>query len=112
MRPSSTASPACGLPSQPTRTGASPTSGSSSDEACVERIANELGARGQPQLLLDMSAVRFHGSHAQEELLGDLAVRVPERDELEHLALPVAQVVALLRRRVLGRDAGTQLRVK
>ena len=43
-----------------------------------------------PQLLLDVGAVRLDRADAQEQLLGDLVVRVAERDQAQDLELPFA----------------------
>ena len=57
------------------------------DQVVVERVANQLGARGEPDLLLDVRAVRLDRPDRQEELLTDLGVGVTERDQAEHLEL-------------------------
>ena len=68
------------------------------DQAVVERVAHELGARGAAELLLDVRAVGLDGAHGEVQLCGDLRVRVAERDQPQHLDLALAQVV--------GRPAG------
>ena len=62
-------------------------------EAAVERVAHELGAGGAAQLLLDVRAVGLHRAHREVELLGDLGVRVPERDEPQDLGLTLGELV-------------------
>jgi len=51
------------------------------DQAALEGIADELRARGEPQLLLNVGAVRLDRAHREEELGGDFSVRVAERDQ-------------------------------
>src|SRR4051794_4200524 len=67
-------------------------------EASLERVTHQLGARGQPQLLLDVRAVRLDGAHGEVQLLADLGVRVSERDQ--------AQDVDLARGQIVGRALG------
>src|SRR5215208_2509831 len=55
------------------------------DEPVLERVVHELGAAGQPDLLLDVGPVRLDCAHAQVELARDLGVRVAERDQAEDL---------------------------
>ena len=59
------------------------------EQALRERVADELGAARQPELLHDVRAVRLGGAHRDVELLGDLLVRVPEREQAQDLALAV-----------------------
>src|SRR3954454_736687 len=83
------------------------------DEPVLERVVHELGAGGQPDLLLDVRAVRLDRAHAQVQLPGDLRVRVAEGDQPEDLDLALGQVVG--RAGGLGRrcrDAGAELRVQ
>ena len=56
-----------------------------------EGVAHELGAGGAAQLLLDVRAVGLDGPHAEEQLLGDLRVRVAERDEPQDVDLALGQ---------------------
>ena len=70
----------------------------------VERVAHELGARGAAQLLLDVRAVGLDRPHREEQLLGDLGVRVAECDEAQHLDLTLAELV---RRGVGGGSAAS-----
>ena len=56
-------------------------------EPALQRVADELGAGGEPELLLDVRAMRLDGAHRQEQLLGDLGVGVSERDQPQHLDL-------------------------
>jgi len=57
----------------------------------LERVVHELGAAGQPDLLLDVGAVGFDRSHAQIEMPGDLRVRVTEGDQAQDLDLALGQ---------------------
>src|SRR5690242_8734376 len=59
--------------------------------AVLDCIANELGAGLEPELPHDVRAVRLGGAHGYVELLRDLLVRMPEREQLEHLPLAVRQ---------------------
>src|SRR5680860_294855 len=63
------------------------------EEFVIERVADQLGTGGAPDLLLDVGAMRLHGANAEVELAGDLAVGVSERDQPEDLDLAVGQVV-------------------
>lgn len=58
---------------------------SSRDEAVVEGVADELRARSEAQLLLNVRAMSLHGAHGQIELFGDLGVGVAQDDELSEL---------------------------
>ena len=79
------------------------------DQAALDRVADELGAGRHRQLLLDVRAVGLDGAHAQVELLGDLVVRVAERDQAENLELALREIVR--RRRVgLSRQPGARAR--
>ena len=60
------------------------TSASLLDQAACEGVANELGAGGEPELLLDMRAMGLDGPDRKEELLADLGVRVPKGDQAQH----------------------------
>ena len=51
------------------------------DEFVVERVTDQLGTGGAPDLLLDVGAMRLHGANAQIELAGDLTVGVSESDQ-------------------------------
>src|SRR5688500_1255271 len=44
----------------------------------LARVPHELGAAGAAALALDVRAVRLHRAHADEELRGDLGVRLAE----------------------------------
>ena len=81
------------------------------DQAALERVADELGARREPQLLLDVRAVRLDRAHRQVQLFGDLGVGVPERDQPQHVDLALGEVVRRSRRR-LGGDARAEPRVQ
>src|SRR3954452_9165863 len=62
------------------------------DKAVLQCIADELRSRRQPQLLLDVSAVRLDCADAEEELRGDLGIRVAECDQAKDLDLAHAEV--------------------
>src|SRR4051794_12179163 len=83
------------------------------EHAVFERVVDELGPAGEPQLLLDVGAVGLDGPHREVELLADLGVCVPEGDQPQYLSLALRQVVRWacgLRRR--GRKGGAQARIK
>ena len=61
----------------------------------LQRVADQLGPAGEPQLLLDVGTVALHGADADVELLGHLGVGVAEGDQAQYVALAVAQLVAL-----------------
>ena len=63
------------------------------EHPALERVADQLGALGEVKLLLDVGAVGLDGPHADEELLGDLAVGVAEGDEAQDLELAIGEVV-------------------
>ncbi len=52
-----------------------------------ERVAHQLCAASEVELLHDVRPVGLGRADRDEELLGDLLVRVPEREQVEHLAL-------------------------
>lgn len=57
------------------------------DQLVLKRVAHQLRARAQAQLLLDVGPVGLDGAHREVELLGDLSVGMPERDHPQHLDL-------------------------
>ena len=57
------------------------------------------------ELLDDVAAVRLDGVDADDELLGDLAVRVAAGDEAEDLALAVGEAVVVKAVLAAGADA-------
>jgi hypothetical protein len=59
----------------------------------LERVAHELGAAGEPDLLLDVRAMRLDRADRQVQLAADLRVRVAQRDELEDLELALGEVI-------------------
>ena len=63
------------------------------DQAAVDRVADQLRAGRHRELLLDVGAMGLDGAHTQVELLGDLVVGVPERDQPQHLELALGEVV-------------------
>jgi signal transduction histidine kinase len=88
-------------------------SASEVDEPVLERVAHELGAAGAAQLVLDVRPVRLHRAHAEVELLGDLGVRVAQRDEPQDGDLALGQVVGRPGgRRRLGDHPRAELRVE
>ena len=61
----------------------------------LERVPHELRAGRDPELLHDVRAVRLDRAHREEERLGDLLVRVAERQQPKDLVLPLRQRVLL-----------------
>jgi hypothetical protein len=59
----------------------------------IDRITDELGPSAATGLVLDVRTVRFDRADAEEELLADLGVRMPERDQPQDLQLPLGEVV-------------------
>src|SRR3954454_8642896 len=83
------------------------------DEAVLERVLHQLGARRAADLLLDVRAVRLDRAHAQVEPARDLRVRVAERDQPQNLDLALGQVIRqAARRRRLGREPRAQPRIQ
>ena len=68
------------------------------EQPVVERVADELRARVEAELLHDVRAVGLGGADRDEEQLRDLLVRVAEREQAEHLALAVGERVGRRRR--------------
>ena len=64
------------------------------EHAVDERVAHELGAGLEAELLHDVRPVRLGGAHRDEQHLRDLLIRVAEREQAQHLALPVGERVA------------------
>src|SRR6266480_3353830 len=62
------------------------------DEARLVGEDDGLDAIAEPELPEDVRDMRLHGRLADEELLGDLRVREPARDLLQHLELAVGQL--------------------
>jgi hypothetical protein len=58
------------------------------DQSVLERVAHEVRARVQPQFLLDVCAMRLDRAHREEQLLGNLGVRMAQRDQPQDLKLP------------------------
>src|SRR5215211_4593484 len=67
------------------------------EHAALERVAHELGAGRDPELLHDVGPVRLDRAHREVELTRDLLVRVTEGEQTEDLVLA-------LREGILGRD--------
>src|ERR1041385_7873631 len=83
-------------------------------QALCDRIPDELRAARETELLHDVRAVRLGGAYRDEELLRDLLVRVPQREEPEHLALAVGERILVHPARggdVRGDEARAELRV-
>jgi hypothetical protein len=80
------------------------------DQAPVEGVPDQFGAAARAELLLDVGAVGLHGSHADEELLGDLGVGVAEGDQAQNVGLALAQVLAAAIR--FGSEAGAERGLK
>src|SRR5687768_10615531 len=92
---------------------ATSTAGLTVDQVVIQRVTHELGTARDAELLLDVRPVRLDGADAQEELLRDLAVGVPERDQAQHLDLAVAQLRERSHRAVRrGRHARAEVRVE
>ena len=71
----------------------------------VEGVDHRGGPIAQPQLREDVVDVRLHRPLADEELGGDLGVRLALPDEREHLALAAGQRIEA-RRLPAGAAAG------
>lgn len=56
----------------------------------------DLRARGISELEQDIADVCFHGAHADNQGIGDLAVRFPLCDECRHLSLALGQAAKRL----------------
>ena len=65
------------------------------EEPVRERVAHELRARREMELLHDVRAVRLGRPHGDVEHLRDLLVRVAEREQAKHLALAVRERIGL-----------------
>src|SRR5271170_4531926 len=81
------------------------------DQPALQRVADEVGAGGERELLLDVRAVRLDRAHGQVQLLRDLRVGVPKGDQAQHVELALGEVVRRPGER-LGRDARAQPRVQ
>src|SRR5579862_10042890 len=82
--------------------------------AVPDRVADDLRARRQSELAHDVRPMRLGRADRDEEELGDLLIRVPERQQAQHLALAVRQGVgAVLAVLVLGdSETRTEQRVQ
>src|SRR5262249_61107388 len=69
-----------------------------SPEACLASADDGLGAVGHLQLADDIGHVVAHGLRAEHQSVGDLAVARALGDEIEYLALAVAELWEGLRR--------------
>ena len=65
------------------------------EEPLRERIADELGAAREAELLHDVRPVRLRRPDRDEELLGDLLVRVTERQQPKDLSLALGERILL-----------------
>ena len=70
----------------------------------VERVADELGARGAPSFCWMCARWDSTVRTLRVELVGDLGVGVAERDQAQHLDLALGEVVGRAAR--LGRGGG------
>src|SRR5579864_3289456 len=61
------------------------------EHALAQRVANELVAVAQAQLLHDPLAIRVHRLWADHEFFGDLRAAIALGDQLQHLALTFGQ---------------------
>ena len=62
-----------------------------------DRESNQLGARGDSQLLEQLRPVDLDRPYAEEQALADLAVGVTERQQSQQLALALAQCLQRVR---------------
>ncbi len=65
------------------------------EQTLLDRVADEFGAARQAELLHDVRTVRLGGADRDEELLGDLLVRVPERQQAQDLAFAIGKRILL-----------------
>src|SRR5205823_13718846 len=65
------------------------------EEAVQEREPDELGAAPQAELSLDARTVELGRPHREMQEVGDLAVRMAEREQTEHLALAAGESVTV-----------------
>src|SRR6516225_5622907 len=68
------------------------------------RVADNFGARPLVGLALDARAIRLNRSNAEHQLVGDLGVRVPMRDQLQHFQLAFAETVRRARQLLVIRS--------
>src|SRR6185437_2066286 len=61
------------------------------ENALLERVAHELRSAREAQLLHDVRAVRLRPANGDEELRRDLLIRVPEREQPQHLTLAIGE---------------------
>src|SRR6185437_8827511 len=61
------------------------------EETDFDGEAEQLGAAPEAELVTQALAVGLHGLHAHGQVVGGLLVRVPLRQQAEHLGLPLAQ---------------------
>ncbi len=88
-----------------------------SQQARVEREAHELGARVAVELLVDVRAMRLDRAQARTDELRDLGIRVPEREQSQHIGFLRRQPVDGRTRGVFGRprcerDADRRLQIE
>src|ERR1700735_3146166 len=58
---------------------------------CLNGVLNQLAARAQRELLLDMSLVGFYCLHAEVQFFGDLPRTPAFADQTEHLELTIGE---------------------
>src|SRR5262249_33194897 len=63
------------------------------DESVGEREEHELGPCIETELAHDVRAGRVDGPHRDGQLPADLVIRVPEREQLEDVALALREIL-------------------
>ena len=66
-------------------------------EALHDRKPHQLPRRVQIQLLHDPPAMRIHRVHAQIQKSGDILIRLPLGNQVQHLTLPATQQIQRIR---------------
>ena len=61
--------------------------GSGVDQVVSERVADQLGARSEVQLLLDAPAVTLDRARGQKQLVGDFGVGMSQGDQAQDVEL-------------------------
>src|SRR5919198_1805756 len=75
-------------------------------EPVVERVQHGLGARADPELVEDVAQVALDRARADPQLLGDLLVRQPGREQAQHRQLARAEGRLLRARRAAAHVPG------